>query len=702
MLKTEISEGIALVSIDLPGRAMNVMDWPLVDALDAEFARLAADPAVSGIILTSAKAAFMAGADLAMLEALTGPPRDIAARVAPMAEAFRRMETCGKPIVAAAPGTALGAGLELMLACHARIAADAPGAVFGLPEIKLGLFPGAGGTQRLPRLIGIEAALPLLLEGRALSPAAALKAGLLDALVPADDLIPTARRMLTDGRVPAQAPWDKKGFSPPGGGPSTPRIMDAFSLANGKTQAAGGHLLPALPALLSCVYEGLRLPIDLGLRLERKLFGTVFARPEPRAMIRTLFFAKQAADKLARRPAGLPRHTVKRLGLIGTGFMGRGIAEVAALAGMDVVLLDRDAASAEAGRAAIADALDAQVARGRLAAEQRDAAVARLCVGAGFAALKACDLVIEAAPEEADLKARIIRAAEAEMAEDAVFATNTSALPLASLAPASAGPQRMVGLHFFSPVPRMALVEVVRGAATSDDTLARALDFVAQIRKTPILVNDGFGFYTSRCVVAFIQEGLRLLAEGTPPALIENAAMAAGMPVGPLALADEIGIDVLDHIRREAPRHGWGGTGPDAADGVFDALMATGRHGRKAGAGLYTYGQGGKHLWEGLAGLVTGNRTAGADETRERLIAIQCVTAAGAFAEGIVTDTAEADLGAVLGWAFPAPLGGPFATMERDGLAAFIARTDALAAAHGPRFHLPEAVRTSGFGQRAA
>lgn len=686
MLKTEITDGIALVSIDLPGRAMNVMDWPLVATLDAEFARLAADPTVTGIILTSAKASFLAGADLAMLEALTGAPRDIAARVAPMADAFRRIETCGKPVVAAAPGTALGAGLELMLACHARIAADRPGAVFGLPEIKLGLFPGAGGTQRLPRLIGIEAALPLMLEGRARSPAAALKAGILDAVVAADDLIPTARRMLAEGRVPAQAPWDRKGFSPPGGGPSTPRIMDAFSLANGKAQAAGGQNLPAIPALLSCVYEGLRLPIDLGLRLERKLFGTVFAQPEPRAMIRTLFFAKQAADKLARRPTGIPTRKVNRLGLIGAGFMGRGIAEVAALAGMEVVLLDRDAASAEAARAAVRASLEAQVARGRLTPERRAAAEARLHVGEGFAALAGCDLVIEAAPEDADLKARLIGAAEAEMADTAVFATNTSALPLAGLAQASLRPERMVGLHFFSPVPRMALVEVVRGPATSDGTLALALDFVAAIRKTPIVVNDGFGFYTSRCVVAFIQEGLRLLAEGTPPALIENAALSFGMPVGPLALADEIGIDVLDHIRREARRHGWGAPEPDGADGVFDALMAAGRHGRKAGAGLYAYEAGGKHLWEGLPRLVATHAPSDAAQAAARLLAIQCVTAAGAQAEGIVTDTAEADLGAVLGWAFPAPLGGPFACLARDGFAAQAAR---LAAAHGPRFRLP-------------
>ncbi len=695
MLNTEISDGIALIAIDLPGRAMNVMDWPLVAALDGEVSRLAADPAVTGIILTSAKSAFLAGADLAMLEVLTGTPADIAARIAVMGDAFRRMETCGKPIVAAAPGTALGAGLELMLACHFRIAADVPGAVFGLPEIRLGLFPGAGGTQRLPRLIGIEAALPLMLEGRALSPAAALNAGILDAVVPPEDLIPAARRALAEGRVPAQAPWDRKGFSPPGGGPSTPRIMDAFSLANGRAQAAGGHTIPAVPALLSCVYEGLRLPIDTGLRLERKLFGTVFARPEPRAMIRTLFFAKQAADKLARRPAGIPPHKTRTLGIIGAGFMGRGIAEVAARAGISVVLLDRDGAAAEAGHAGVLAALDAQTARGRLAEDRRDAAAARLTAASDFAALAGCDLVIEAAPEDRALKARLIAAAEAQMGAEAVFATNTSSLPLAGLAQASRRPERMVGLHFFSPVPRMALVEVVRGPATSDETLARALDFVAQIRKTPIVVNDGFGFYTTRCVVAFIAEGLSLLAEGTPPARIENAAVSAGMPVGPLALADEIGIDVLDHIRREARQETGGETGaaPDSADAILATLTAAGRLGRKAGGGFYAYGAGAKCLWDGLPGLVATHAPADAAAVRTRLLAIQAVTAAGAFAEGIVTDTAEADLGAVLGWAFPSHLGGPFAYMARDGLAGFLAQADALAAAHGPRFRMPETVR---------
>lgn len=707
MLTTTLEDGIAIVTIDLPGRSMNVMDAALIAALDAEVARLAADTAVSGIILTSGKAAFIAGADLAMLENLTGTPRAIADAVGAMGDAFRRIERCAKPVLAAAPGTALGAGLELMLACHYRIAADAKGAVFGLPEAKLGLFPGLGGTQRLPRLLGIEAALPLLLEGRALGPAEALKIGLLNEVVGADDLLPAAIRALKEGRVPAEAPWDKKGFALPGGAPTSGRILDAFSLANGKALAASKHNYPAPPAILSCVFEGTRLPMEKALRLEQKRFGLVFAGPVPRAMIRTLFFAKQAADKLSRRPSGIAPRKVSAVGIIGTGFMGRGIAEVSALAGMEVVLLDVDAAAAQAGRAGVCAALDAAVEKKRLSPEKRDAAAARLTAGADYADLGACDLVIEAVFEDRDLKARVIRAAEAAMRPGAVFATNTSSLPISGLAAASERPEDLVGLHFFSPVPRMALVEVIRGAATSDATLALALDYVGQIRKTPITVHDGFGFYTTRCVDAYIREGLRLLAEGTPPALIENAGVAAGMPVGPLALGDEIGLDVMHHIKQEARLHYGAAYVPDASDVLYDRMKEMGRFGRKTLAGLYEYGTDGKRLWSGLETLVLSHAPASAEEARLRLLAIQAVTAAGAFAEGIVTEPAEADLGAVLGWAFPSYLGGPFGLMERDGLAAFVAQADTLAQAHGARFHVPDEVRDmaargEGFFSRSA
>ncbi|MBA4791481.1 MAG: enoyl-CoA hydratase/isomerase family protein [Rhizobiales bacterium] len=693
MLTTTLEDGIAVITIDLPSRSMNVMDTPLIAALDAEVARLAGTDEVTGIVITSGKGAFIAGADLAMLKVLTGTPGEIAAKIGAMGDAFRRIERCGKPVVAAATGTALGAGLELMLSCHYRIAADTKGAVFGLPEVKLGLFPGLGGTQRLPRIVGIEAALPLMLEGRALSPAEALKAGILHELVSADDLLPAAVRALKEGRVSPEAPWDRKGFALPGGAPSSARIMDGFSLANGRALSAGKHNYPAPEAILTCVFEGTRLPIDKGLRLEAKHFGKVFAGPVPRAMIRTLFFAKQAADKLARRPAGIAPRKVGKLGVIGAGFMGRGIAEVSALAGMDVVLLDVDAAAAQAARATILASLDGAVEKKRLAPEKRDAAAARVRADSDTAALGTCDLVIEAVFEDRDLKARIIQAAEATMRPGAVFATNTSSLPISGLAAASGQPENLVGLHFFSPVPRMALVEVIRGAATSDETLALALDYVGQIRKTPILVNDGFGFYTTRCVEAFIREGLRLLAEGTPPAVIENAAVATGMPVGPLALADEVGLDVMHHIKEEARLHYGAAYAPDASDALYDVMKEKGRFGRKTHAGFYDYGPQGKRLWPDAAALAAAAQPSTAQEAGERLLAIQAVTAAGAFAEGIVTDPAEADLGAVLGWAFPSYLGGPFGLMEKDGLAAFVAQADRLAQAHGARFRLPDAVR---------
>ncbi|MCW5668705.1 MAG: enoyl-CoA hydratase/isomerase family protein [Hydrogenophaga sp.] len=683
--------GIAVLTIDQPERAVNVFGWDFADQLEAAISRVAEDPAVTGVVLTSGKAGFMAGADLAMLQAFARPDvtpakaRDLIARLsAPM----RRIELLGKPVVGASPGTALGGGFELLLACHYRVVSDAGDARYGLPEATLGLLPGAGGTQRLPRLVGLPKALPLLLEGRGLNVGEAQALGLVNEVVPQTDLLPAAFRSLREGRVPSKAPWDQKGFRIPGG--DTTVHGDLFLATNARLQAASRGNLEAPKAIASCVYEGSRLPMDAALDVERQYFATLVTGPTAQALIRTLFFARQAADKLARRPAGVPKSRVSRLGVVGAGLMGRGIAEVAALSGIDVQVMDRDLAASTASVSAVVAAIDAAVEKKRLSEAAAATAKARITPVADWHSLADCDLVIEAVFEDARLKQEVLRQLDDVMAPGVVIASNTSTMRIGGLTQALKHPERFIGLHFFSPVPRMALVETVVTSATDDTTLARGLDFVRQLRKTPIVVNDAHGFYTSRCVEAYVRESLRLVAEGVEPARIENAALAIGMPVGPLAMADEAGLDVLWNIK-ESARLACGSTYvPDESDRLFDEMKRRGRLGRKSGGGFYEYGGTGKRLWSGIADLRADERPGMDDaEVRQRLLFIQCLTAASAFEQGVVEDAAEADLGAVLGWAFPSHLGGPFAAIERNGIEHFCLQAGQLAQRHGTRFAPP-------------
>ncbi|MEH3118916.1 MAG: 3-hydroxyacyl-CoA dehydrogenase NAD-binding domain-containing protein [Methylorubrum populi] len=702
-VRREDSDGIALLTIDRPDRSMNVLEPGLVAELRAAFEAAVSDEAVSGIVITSGKVgekpSFIAGADLGQMEALGAagrPARAVTEAIDYLGGFFRRIETCGKPVVGAAPGTALGGGLELLLATHHRIFANEPDARYGLPEVKLGLLPGAGGTQRLPRLVGIAASLPLLLQGRDVGGAEAVKAGLAHEAVPAAEVVAAARAALAGGKVDPAAPWDRKGFRLPGGGVYDPKVTGALVAANAGTHAATQGNYPAPLAILRCVYEGTKLPIDRALRLEQKHFATLVQGRPAQNMIRTLFFAKQAADKLARRPAAAPKRPIRRLGVLGAGFMGAGVAQVSALAGMEVVLVDRTPEIAARARASILAQLEAEQRKGRLSETAREAAAARITAGADHAAFSGCDMVIEAVLEDFEVKRTAIRATEAALGPDAIFASNTSALPIDELAQASARPENLIGLHFFSPVPRMALVEVVVGAKTSDATLARALDYVRAIRKTPIVVRDGYGFYTTRCVDAYIREGLRCVADGVDPVLIENAGAALGMPVGPLALVDEVGIDVMHHIAHFFRARE---TGPAADDrhtvnALLDALVAERRFGRKTRTGFYAYpADAPKRLDRtAVADLARGARSeAGAAEIRERLLYAQLVEAARCWDAGIIDEAGEADLGAILGWAFPSYLGGPLAAIDDIGAGAFAERCAALSRAHGARFDLPDA-----------
>ena len=517
--------GIATLSWDVAGRSMNVLNEDSMAAFAAAVERALGDDAVKGVIITSAKRDFIAGADLEMLLGMRDPAA-IMAMCDQTKALFRAIETGGKPFVAAINGTALGGGLEVCLACHRRIAADNPRAQIGLPEVSVGLLPGAGGTQRLPRMIGIEGALPLLLEGRRLDPAMALEAGVVDAVVPAADLLAEAKRWIVeDGGH--QKPWYEKSYKPPGASVQSPKGYEIFTAGNALLHAKTRGNYPAPKAIMSCVYEGMQVPIDVGMRIESRYFASLFLTREARGMIRTLFFSIGEARKLARRPADVAKAEYGRIGVLGAGMMGSAIGYVSALAGLEVTLLDSSLERAEGGKGYGAGVMARRVERGRMTEAERAAVLARVHPTADYADLDGAELVIEAVFEDRCVKADVTKKAEAVLALDAIFASNTSTLPITSLAKTYGRPANFIGLHFFSPVDRMQLVEVIRGAETSDECLARALDFVKRIGKVPVVVNDSLGFYTSRIVGSYIDEGMAMLAEGVSPALIENGGKLA-------------------------------------------------------------------------------------------------------------------------------------------------------------------------------
>ncbi|MBL8674042.1 MAG: enoyl-CoA hydratase/isomerase family protein, partial [Rhodospirillales bacterium] len=606
------SDGIATITWDMPGRSMNVLNEGSMAAF-ADAARTAVkDPAVKGVILASAKADFIAGADLEMLvNADTSDAAKLMEQFSQLQRMFRAMETGGKPWVAAINGTALGGGFEICLACHYRIAADNPKTKIGQPEVKLGLLPGGGGTQRIPRLVGVMNAAPVLLEGKDLSVADAKGMGLIHEVVPADKLLARAKEWLMapagEKVVPAFAakgapaidaravqPWDRPGFKTPGfpgGQVWSPAGVQTFIGGNAMIAGKTNGVYPAPKAIMSCVYEGLNVPFDTGLKIETRYFVSLLRDPVAKSMIRTLFFGLQEANKLARRPKDVPKQEYKRIGVIGAGLMGAGVCNVSARAGLEVVLVDRDQASADRGKAHCQQDLEKDASRGRLTKDKAAEILGRITPTADYGALAGCDLVIEAVFENRDVKAEATKKAEAALAPTAIFASNTSTLPITGLAEASARPANFIGLHFFSPVEKMPLVEIIVGKKTSQETLARALDYVQKIRKTPIVVNDSRGFFTSRVCGAFISEGHRMLKEGIPAAMIENCARFAGMPVGPLALNDEVAIDlsytIMDQTRRDAAAAGEKYEGSGTEDMLELMVKKLERFGRKNGKGFY-------------------------------------------------------------------------------------------------------------------
>jgi len=685
-------DGIALLLIDVAGRPMNVLTPGFQSDLAECIEKIASDTTIRGAVIASAKSTFMAGADIK--DMVGAFERGTTAAQASefslgLSKLLRRMETCGKPLAAAINGVALGGGFELALACHYRVIEDGPKAGVGLPEVTIGLLPGAGGTQRVPRLIGIPEALRLITEGKQLAPADALKKGLVHEVAPASEIVERARQWILKGGEGVQ-PWDKKGFRIPGGaGQTSPAAAQAFMVGTSLTARTTMRNYPAPAAILSCVYEGTQVPMEQGLRIESKYFGKLLAGPVARNLMRTMFVNKGLADKLMRRPAGPPKSQVRRLGILGAGMMGAGVAYVSARAGMDVVLLDSTFELAQKGKDYSRQLLAKDVSRGKRSQADADAILARIKPTVSYDELAGADLVIEAVFENRDIKADVTRRSEAVIPKNAVFASNTSTLPISGLAQASKRPAQFIGIHFFSPVDKMPLVEIILGRKTSEDTLARALDYVGQLRKTPIVVNDSRGFYTSRCFGTFVYEGMAMLQEGVSPALIENAAKMAGMPVGPLAVADEVTIDLQWKVIKQTEADlGRKFVKPVAYDVVQKFVEDLKRPGRRFGGGFYDYPQDAKkHLWAGLADVYPrAAQQPSADEVMKRMMYIQALETARCMEEGVVTTAAEADLGSILGWGFPAWTGGTLSYVDTVGIRHFVAECDRLAKRYGKRF----------------
>ena len=703
------ADGIALVTWDIPGKTMNVIDQRSSEELAAIAKQLNGDAAVKGVVITSGKDAFCAGADLTMLEGMNRAFTDMLKakgeeaankvlfeQCRGLSQVMRDIETGGKPWVCALNGLALGGGFEIALACHHRVAADNPKTVVGLPEIKIGLFPGGGGTQRVPRIVPTQDALQMLLKGESLNLAKAKQFKLIDNVVPAADLIKTAKDYIKNGGK-AVAPWDENGFKLPSGPVYSKAGTMTFPPANAIYRRETYDNYPAARAIMSCVYEGLQLPMDAALRVESRYFAKILRSKEAAAMIRSLFVSMQDLNKGARRPQNVPPTRVKKLAVIGAGFMGASVGFVSAQAGIDVVLIDRDQASADKGKGHAKAQVDAAIAKGRMKAEAGEAVLSRITPTADYNAIKDCDLVIEAVFEDRVVKAETYAKAQTLLKDGAIFASNTSTLPINSLAEEWKDQSKFIGIHFFSPVEKMMLVEIIVGKNTGDVALATALDYVRQIRKTPIVVNDSRGFFANRCVLRFTAEGLEMLMEGVPPAMIENAAKMAGMPVGPLSLSDEVALDLVLKIMK-ATEADLGAQAIDQAQKklLVDMVEKQGRFGRKNGKGFYDYpekGKGSKKLWPDIAALQPKKLdpdTIDVNELKQRFLVVQAVEAARTVEDHVITDPREADVGSILGFGFAPFTGGTLSYIDFMGTKTFVELCHRLQAKYGTRFQPPK------------
>jgi 3-hydroxyacyl-CoA dehydrogenase/enoyl-CoA hydratase/3-hydroxybutyryl-CoA epimerase len=699
-------DGVAVITWDVPGKSMNVLTREAFTLVEDFVDQALSDDSVKGIVITSGKDSFAGGMDLNVLARIKNESGD---NPAPALFEFimnghrilRKIERAGmdpktnkggKPIACAIPGLCAGIGTEIALACHRRFMSDNPKGRIGLPEILVGLFPGAGGTTRYSRMVGAMAAAPVLLEGKLLEPAKAKAAQLVDEVVPADQLLSKAKEwVLAASDADIVKPWDQKGFKMPGGEPYHPQgfmtFVGASAMINGKTQG----VYPAAKALLSSIYEGAMVPFDTALRIEARYFTQILMDPTSSAMIRSLFINKEALEKGANRP-DVPDQKVAKVGVLGAGMMGAGIAYVSANAGIEVVLIDQNQEAADKGKSYSEGILDKGIQRRKVTEDRKADVLGRITATTDLEALKGCDLIVEAVFEDPGVKAEMTKKVEAVVGQDCIFATNTSTLPITELAKASVRPEQFIGIHFFSPVDKMLLVEIIKGKETGDRAVAKALDYVRQIRKTPIVVNDARFFYANRCIIPYINEGIRMVGEGVEPALIENAARLLGFPVGPLQLVDETSIDLGVKIAKATKAAMGEGYPDDAVDDVLFWMAGQGRMGRKSKAGFYAYDDAGKRtgLWDGLVERYpVAESQPDLSTVQHRLMMTQVLEAVRALEEGVLEDIREGDVGAILGWGFAPWSGGPFSWLDMIGAAKAVEICESLAG-HGQRFKTPD------------
>ncbi|MDX1725926.1 MAG: 3-hydroxyacyl-CoA dehydrogenase NAD-binding domain-containing protein [Pseudomonas sp.] len=692
-------DAIVVLTIDMPGQSANTMNAEYRAAMGKVVARLETEKdSIAGVIVTSAKQTFFAGGDLNELIKVTkADAKPFYDMILTIKAQLRRLETLGKPVVAAINGAALGGGWEICLACHRRIALDSSRVQLGLPEVTLGLLPGGGGVVRMVRLLGLEKALPYLLEGKKVRPDAALKAGLIHELASdKDDLLAKARAWILANPNAVQ-PWDMPGYKIPGGTPASPNVAQMLAIAPSILRDKTKGCFPAPEKIMCAAVEGAQVDFDTAQIIEARYFTELATGQVAKNMIGTFWFQLNQINAGGSRPQGFAPYVTRKVGVLGAGMMGAGIAYVSAVAGIEVVLKDVSLEAAEKGKSYSAKLLEKKVGRGQMSVDKRDSILARIKATDKDADFEGCDLIIEAVFEDRDLKANVTAAAERVALADALIASNTSTLPITGLATAVQKQDKFIGLHFFSPVDKMPLVEIIRGERTSDESLARGFDYVMQINKTPIVVNDRRGFFTSRVFGTFTNEGIAMLGEGVSAALIENEARKAGMPVGPLAISDEVSMSLMNHIRQQTLKdlaEEGKSIAPHPAFAVIELMLGEyKRPGKAAGAGFYEYPAGGKkHLWPQLkTRFEKPDAQISQQDVRDRLLFIQAIETVRCVEEGVLESVADANIGSIFGIGFAAWTGGALQFINQYGIRDFVARAQYLAEQYGERF-LPPAL----------
>ena len=688
-------QNIVTVTMDMPGRSANVINDEFSKAMITTVDKLEQEDSLAGVIITSAKKTFLAGGDLEMLFQQEDPEATF--KLVEKGKALsRKLETLGKPLVAAINGTALGGGLELALCCHYRIVIDNPKIKIGFPEVTLGLLPGGGGVARLPRLIGLQSSFPFLMEGKQVNPIAAMEAGIIDELATDQkDMFEKAQDWILSNPGSAQ-PWDKKGYKMPGGTPQHPQIAQMLAIAPAmlKKKTMGNY--PAPEAIMTAATEGALVDFETASRIESRYFVKLVTGKVAKNMINAFWFQLNEINSGASRPKNVKPTETKKLGVLGSGLMGHGITYVSALAGLEVVMTDSSQEYAENGLSRIKTILNEGIKHGRTTKEKVDEILNRITATADYKKLADCDMIIEAVFEDRELKGKVTGMAENIMDSNGVFASNTSTLPITGLAKKSIRPEQFIGIHFFSPVHKMKLVEIIIGGKTSAETIAKAFDYGLKIRKIPIVVNDSRGFYTSRVFSKYTNEGLALLAEGNHPQAIESAGKKAGMPVGPLAVTDEVNLGLVARIRNQT-RKDMAEEGkelpPVPADAVIDLMTEqVNRLGRANGGGFYEYPENGKkYLWPDLQKhFPPAKSPLTQDEMIERMLFAQVIETIRCYEENVVTSVADANIGSIFGWGFAPFKGGTLQFINDYGIQEFEKRAQELVKKYGARFAPPK------------